>query len=187
MESIEEVYIDSAKRLRKSLPKFIVLISSALLIWIFGMVVFIPLTEGVRILDIDTSRLVNLILIFALILLIVLSFSEIKNISHACAGFVAYYIGSEREKISEQRLLRLRRSFTNLADVLLASFFFILFKPLLEQLHSALAGIVLIVLIIWAIVALVSVAMVLGNEIEEAAIKFTEALEERIKKRAKRK
>lgn len=187
MENIEEVYIDSAKRLRKSLPKFIVLISSALLIWIFGMVVFIPLTEGVRVLDIDTSRLVNLIIIFSLVLLIVLSFGEIKNISYACAGFVAYYIGSERAKITDQRLLRLRRSFMNLADVLLASFFFILFKPLLEQLHSALAGIVLIILIIWAIIALVSVAMVLGSEIEEAAIKFTEILEKRVKKKTKRK
>ena len=185
--SIEEVYLDAAKKLRTSLPKFIVFISSAILIWLFGTVVFIPLTAGIKIYEVESSRIINLILILALILLIILSFNEIRNVSDACAGFVAYYIGSEREKISKQRLLRLQRSFSNLANILLVSFFFLLFKPLLDQIHSALAGIVLIVIIIWAIVALISVAMVLGSEIEEAAIKFSKILEKRMKKKTRKK
>ncbi len=183
MENIEKIYLDAAKKLRKGLPKFIVLISSALLIWIFGITVFLPLAEGITIGEIETSRLVSLIIIIALIVLIVLSFGELRSISDACAGFVAYYIGSEREKISKERFLRLQRSFSNLANVLLASFFFIFFKPLLDKMHAAISGIVLIVLIIWAIISLVSVSMVLSNEIEEAAMRFAEVLEKRMKKR----
>ena len=141
--------------------------------------------KGIFVNNIEAPELINLIAMISIFVLVIASFREIKNVSDAIAGFVAYFVGSERENIGETRIKKLEKTFRSLAYVILISLFFMLFQHLFNQIHPALAGVILIIIVIWAIVSLISVAMVLSTEIEEAAHKFSNNLEKQIKKKKK--
>jgi hypothetical protein len=187
--NIEEVYIESAKKLRVSLPKFVILVSSVALIWLFGTALLIPVGKGIFVSNIEVSEVVNLIVVVTIFILIIASFREIKNVADALAGFVIYFVGSERDSTVLTRLKRLQKSFRNMAYVILVSLFFLLFRQLLDKIHEALAGVVWIVVVLWAIVSIISVIMAMSTEIEEAAHVFAEKIDRvrmrRLRKRKK--
>ena len=184
-QKVEDIYIASARKLRTSLPKFVIFMGAAFLIWMIGSLILIPLGAGVNIGSIEAGRVINIIVIGAIIILIVSSFKEIRDVADASAGFVTYYVGSGRTKIPSGRIEKLQKAFRSLAYVILVSLLFIIFKTILDGIHPALAGIVVILIAIWAIIAIITVVMAMSNEVEEAARAFTEDLEARIKKRKK--
>jgi len=182
---IEEIYIESTRKLRTSLPKFVIFIGASFLIWMFGTALLIPLGKEVFIYDIEASKIINLIVIIAILVLIMASFREIKSTADACAGFVIFYVSGEKTTVNNIRLEKLQGTFRSLAYVILVSLLFLMFKNLLEQVHLALSGIALVTIVIWVIVALYSVVMALSSEVEEAAKIFTERLESKLKKKRK--
>ncbi len=182
-KSTEDVYLSSASKLRASLPKFVVFLGATFLVYMFGSVLLIPLGQGVFLGGIETSKLVNFIIIIALSALILTSFREIRDVATALAGFVTYYVGNGGSKIHPTRLQKLQTTFRSFAYVILVSIFFMLFRPVLYEVHPALPGIAVIIIALWAIIALYGVVMVMGGEIEEAANSFTERLEKQIRKR----
>jgi uncharacterized protein with PQ loop repeat len=181
MVKVEEVYLESAKKLRASLPKFVIFLITAFLIWLFASILLIPLGRGIYIGDIETSKIASLITIITILVLLFGSFKEIKSVADASAGFVAYYIG--KDEIDDIRLKKLRGSFRSLAYVLLVSILFMLFKSVLEQIHPALPGIGYIVIVIWAFISLAGVVFTMSSEIEEATKTFVEEIERRPRKK----
>jgi hypothetical protein len=181
-QKVENVYLESAKKLRASLPKFFVFLGAAFLVWIFGSALLIPLGTGVFLGGVETSKIINLLVLGSLVVLIITSFREIKNVANSLAGLALYYIGgnSNNEKL---RLQKLQSTFRSFSYVILAAVFFILFRGFLLEIHPALAGIVVILLAIWAIVSLYAVVMAMSGEIEEAASSFAERIEQRVKRR----
>jgi hypothetical protein len=169
--------------MRTSFPKFVIVLGAATLVWIVGTILLIPLGRGTFINELEASEIVNLILIAAVLVLIFASFKEIRNIADACAGFVTYYAGNGHKTVVATRVRKLRGTFRSFAYVILVSLLFIMFKSLLDQVHPALAGVFIIVIAVWVIVALYSVVMAMSSEIEEAAIGFTAEIERVIKAR----
>jgi hypothetical protein len=182
-ESVEEIYLKSAHSMRTSFPKFVIFLGAATLVWIVGTLLLIPLGRGTFVNELEASQIVNLILIAAVLVLIFASFKEIRSIADACAGFVTYYVGNDRKGIAATRVRKLRGTFRSFAYVILVSLLFIMFKSLLDQVHPALAGVFVIVIAVWVIVALYSVVMAMSSEIEEAAVGFTAEIERVIKAR----
>lgn len=183
---IDEIYIDSAKKLRLALPKFVILLGTAFLIWIFGTTLLIPLGTGIMMGNIETSKIVNIIVIAAVSVLVFASFREIRNIADACAGYVTYYIGNEKGGVKKNRLEKLQRTFRGLAYVIFVSLVFLMFKSILDQIHPALAGIAVIIITIWTIVGLYGVVMTLGSEIEEATRMFVKETKKKLEKPRRR-
>lgn len=182
-ESVEELYLKSAHKLRTSLPKFVIFLGASFLIWLVGMILLIPLGQGTFVNEIEASLIINLIVIAAVLVLIFASFKEIRDVADACAGFVTYYVGNGRQAVVSTRIRKLQGTFRSLAYVILVSLLFIMFKSILDQIHPALAGVVIIVIAIWIIIALYSVVMAMSSEIEEAAAAFTLEIEKAVKKR----
>jgi hypothetical protein len=180
--SVGEVYFKSTEKLRAALPKFIIFLGTASLMWLFGVSIFLPLSEGILLGDLEASAIVNLILIVTIIILCIGSFREVRATADAIAGFVIFYVGRERSKVSELRLMKLRGVFRSLAYVMLASVVFLMFKGALGQIHPLLPGMGVILLVIWAIISLYSVGMAVGSEVEEAARIFAKDVEKRMKK-----
>ncbi len=180
---VVDVYLESARKLRASLPKSIIFLGAAMLIWLFGTNILIPLGTGVLIYDTETSKIINLIVIVSIFVMISATFREIREVADASAGFVIYFVGNGRKSVDETRLHKLRKTFRNLSYVILASIVFLIFKPILDGIHPALAGIVLVVISIWTIISLYAVVMAMSSEIEEAATSFSENLEKQIKKK----
>lgn len=183
----EDIYIESAKKLRSSLPKFVMYLSAIVLIWLFGAVLFVPLGKGVFLGDIEVSHIIDLIIIITIIILVFSSFNEIKNIGDAIAGYIAFYVSTDYHQIDSIRIKKWKKILRNLLYVILISIFFLLFKGLLEQIHVALPGIVLILLVIASVIVLFMLVMTMGAEIEEATKKFSEKFEKRFKRRMEKK
>lgn len=182
---VEHVYLDSARKLRASLPKSAIFIGAAALVWLFGTSILIPLGQGIFVYGTEASKIINLILIVAIFVMIATSFREIREVADAAAGFVTYFVGNGKKVVEETRLHRLKKTFRNFAYVILAAIVFLMFKPILDGIHPALAGIVLVLISIWSIISLYAVVMAMSSEIEEAAVHFSKNLEKEIRKKKK--
>lgn len=185
-KTVDRIYIDSAKKLRSALPKFVILLGAAFLIWMFGTTLLIPLGTGILMDNIETSKIINLIVIAAVSVLIFTSFREIRDIADSCAGYVTYYIGNEKNRIKKDRMEKLQRTFRGLAYVIFVSLVFLMFRSVLGQIHPALAGIMVIIITIWTIVSLYGMVMALGSEIEEATKVFVKETKKKLEKPRKR-
>lgn len=183
---VEKVYFDSIRKFRTCLPKFIIFLGATFLVWYFGILLLIPLGEGVFINNIEASRVINIILIATIIVLTFSSFREIRGVADSLAGFVIYYSSKNREKVDSLRIKKLRGTFRSLVYVLLVSFLFLVFRPILDVVHPALGGIVVIGISIWVIIALYCLVMAMGAEIEEASYHFIEDLKKKLNKRRKK-
>jgi len=184
--TIEDIYVNSHKKLRTSFPKTVIFLGAAFLVWIFGITLLIPLGQGVTIYDIEVSRIINLLIIFTILFFIFVTFREVRVLASAIAGFVTYYIGNHRNVVDMTRVTKLERTFKSLSYVILLSLIFLMFRPVLDGVHPALAGIFLIIIAIWAIVSLYGVVLAMSSEIEQAADSFTKSLEKSMKKRRRR-
>jgi len=176
-KTIEEIYLNSAKKLRASLPKFVIFLGIAYLIWLIGTTFFIPTSNGVFIKSIGTAKLESFIILAAVLVLIFLSFIEVRKVSDACAGLVASYITHRESKVQEIRFRQLRRSFLNIAYLIPAGVAYLIFFELLNQINPLIVQIVPVLFGIWIVIAAIFLAMVLGLEIEESARVLTERIE----------
>ncbi|MDI6798926.1 MAG: hypothetical protein QMD12_02960 [Candidatus Aenigmarchaeota archaeon] len=179
--SIEEIYISSAKKLRAGFPKFVIFLGLAYLVWLIGTTFFIPLGRGAFIGAVEASRIDSLILLGAVLALLFASFVEMKNVADACAGLVTSYIGHESE-IEEVRLKKVKRTFNITGYILPTTVSYLIFNNLIEQINPMLNTIIPIVIAIWVVIASILLALVLGSELEEAAKVFVERLK-RIRKK----
>ena len=182
----EEIYISSAKKLRESLPKFVIFLGTAFFIWLFGYILLVPLGEGIFIGNIAVTKINTLIIGAAIIVLIVSSFREIRNVADAFAGIITYYISGENKIVGRLRLIKLQGTLRSFAYVILVSLLFLMFRGVLDTIHPALSGLVLITLVIWAIFAIYMVVMALSGEAEEAAKELAKKIEKRVKRRRRR-
>ena len=172
VESSEEAYLASARKLRASLPKFVIFFGIAYLIWATVTTFFIPLAEGVFIGKVEALKLESLLVLAIILVLIGLSFAEMKNIADASAHLLTFYISSSAP--TEIRLEKLRTGLRLLLLILPFTFSYLMFKSLLQQIHPTISLLVPIGVMVWTIVAFILFAMVLGLEIEEAAKAFVE-------------
>lgn len=175
--SVEEMYLNSAKKLRASLPKFVIFLGIAYLIWLIGTTFFIPISNGVFIKAIQTVKLESFIILAAVLVLIFVSFLEIRKVSDACAGLVASYITHRKSKIEEMRFRQLRRSFLNFGYLILVGVTYLIFAGLLSQINVFIVQIVPALIGIWVVISAIFLAMVLGLEIEESARVLSERIE----------
>jgi len=173
----EEAYLASAKQLKVSLTKFITFIGIAYLIWVLVTTFFIPLAEGVFIGKIEALKLESLLTLAVIFTLIALSFVEMKNIADASANLLVFYVSSSSP--TEIRVEKLRTSLRTLFLLIPFVFFYLMFKPLFQQINPTINLLLPIGIMIWTIVALVLFAMVLGSEIEEAAKVFVEKIKKK--------
>jgi formate hydrogenlyase subunit 4 len=181
----EDVYLESAKKLRSSLPKFVVYISTITLIWIFSTTLFIPMGTGIKLGDIEVNQIIDLIILITFLVLILASFNEIKNVADAIAGYISFYVSTDYHQIDKLRIMKWKKILRTLFYIILVSVFFLFFRGLLEQIHPAAPGIVIILIVIASVIVLFMLVMAMGAEIEEATKKFVDRFE-KISKRAKK-
>jgi hypothetical protein len=170
----EEAYLASAKQLKISLPKFVIFLGIAYLIWVLVTTFFIPLAEGVFIGRVEALKLESLLTLAVIFTLIALSFIEMKNIADASANLLVFYMSGYSP--TGIRVEKLRTSLRTLFLLVPFIFSYLMFKPLFQQINPTINLLLPIGVMIWTIVALVLFTMVLGLEIEEAAKTFVEKI-----------
>lgn len=186
MKTVEEMYLDSAKKLRTSLPKFVIFIGMAYLIWLIGTNFIMPLSAGNFIGAIEAVRLDSITILAAVLLLIIGSFIEIRNVGDAIAGIVVSYVLPRNSNVEDVRLRQFKRCFRSIGYIVPFTISFLIFNELLGQIDPMLNTIIPVIIAIWTVIAAVLLAMVMGLEIEESARIFAEKIEKELRKKAKK-
>lgn len=175
-----EAYIDATRELRDSAPKIGISIGIAVLIWVVGNYVFIPISQGLFIQTFAVTQLISLVVLIALAVLVVGVFKEVRDISDAGAALVAYQAGRVGS-VTPKELGNYRIAFRGLLYVLVVAAAFLLFAQQLNLIHPALAAIALLAIAVWAVLTLYRSGRALSRTVERYAKEWAGRLEERIK------
>jgi uncharacterized membrane protein len=175
----KEVYAKGVLEIRDSAPKIGINIVIAVLIWLIGNYVFIPISNGYFVQAWAVTRLINVIVLVALAVLLFKILKELHDLADAAAGMVAYEVGSRKGEVTKDELNNYKTAFRGILYVFVAAAAFILLGTQLSMLHPALAAIVLIIIVVWAIVTLFRVGNALSDTVHEYAHEWAKKLEER--------
>jgi hypothetical protein len=179
MVTREEIYTESRREIADSLPKIIVEIVIAFLIWLFAVYIFIPLagtlSEPTFLGLIGLQPLISAIVIIALIIVFLAILKEIIDVTNAVAGYAT--LAFSKGEVSEEKLERYQTGFRLIGYVLLAVIAYLFFLPLIAGVLGVLAGVVLVLLVIWAIIVLFQAGRIFSVEIEQKAVDFSKRVE----------
>lgn len=175
-----EAYINALRELRDSAPKVGINVGIAMLIWLVGNYVFIPISEGLFIQTFAVTQLISLVVLVTLAVLVVGVFKEVRDISDAGAALVAYQAGRVGS-VTPEELKNYRIAFSGLLYVLVVAAAFLLFAQQLNLIHPALAAIALLAIVVWAVLTLYRSGRALSRTVERYAKEWAGRLDEKIK------
>ena len=141
-------------------PKTLHNLSSAFLIWLFGNLVFIPLSSS---LNWQTKTLCSLIFFVAFSLLVVKALPGLRKLIEAFSVFPARKYSLKRGLSYENSLLLVRYVFYIISTVI----FYLLYFPFLVNFHPSISGIVLIIVLIWILFLALRILLVMTHRIIE--------------------
>ncbi len=173
-----EVYTDSTKVIREAGPKLVLHVGVAVLIWLFGNLVFIPISAGLFVREYAVTQIISLVTLVALAGLIAAVLYEARRMTDAAAGILAYEVG-RRGEVSSEEVSHYRTALRGLLYVVIVALAFLFFSANLSTIHPALAGVALIVVVIWAFFTLWRVGRALSAEISRYAEEWAKRLEKR--------
>jgi hypothetical protein len=130
---------------REHLPNTLLNSFIALLIWLFGVLVFLPLAYSIS--PRGLPLICSLIILTGFSIFIFRTFDDLRPLLDSTSGFLAYiYIRKRKAKVSGERLKTVGR---HASYVITAIILYLLYSPLLLAIQPALNGLVLIPVILW--------------------------------------
>jgi len=131
---------------------------AALLIWLFGILVFIPLASS---LNWQTRILCSLMFFTAFTILVLRVLPSLKKLIDAFSIFPARKYGVKRGLSHKHSLVLFR----HLLYIIFAVILYLLYFPFLANFHPAISGIVLILLLIWIFFLTLGIISILSQKI----------------------
>jgi len=178
-----QAYTESAKALKEVGAKTALSIVAAILIYIFGVMLFMPIAQDLTqdIFGYPVSRIVSLIIVVALAVIIFGVFLNIRRLTDALAGVMSYHAGKASDEKSVENYGNYKKAMSGILYVIVVVLAYLLFVEFLADIHVAIPAVLLILIVIWSIFALwgstQAVAAIIG--------KYTSQLADEIEKRTK--
>ncbi|WP_421908668.1 hypothetical protein [Methanolacinia petrolearia] len=180
VEKAIDVMTGARETVTEKFPKVLVKFAIAFLIWLFAVYIFLPLSgylsDPTFLGLIGLDKLIAAIVMIALLIILLAVLKDIKAITDAIASYAAVAI-LRKGTIDEKNLKKYQYGFRGLAYVLVAVIAYLFFLPFITSIFNVLAGIVLIVIIMWAIVVLLRVGEVFSDDIERKTSDFLKEIE----------
>ena len=179
-----EMYVESAKALRQVGARVVLSVGAAILIWLFGHMVFIPIAKGMEqvFLGYPVHSIISFILVIVLAIIIFTVFIDVRKLTGGIAGVVAYEFGKASGEVSIESFRHYRIALDGILYVVIVSLTYLLFAQYLGEIHAAIPAIVLILIVIWSVFALWRSCKAIAAEIGRYTTKWAEELEKRAKK-----
>ncbi|MDP7081451.1 MAG: hypothetical protein QF415_16260 [Candidatus Undinarchaeales archaeon] len=147
-----------------SIPKLVVNLGTAYLIYLFGMNAFIPLADslGLTIGGLAVSQVTSVVVLCAMALLVYRSLSELRDIAEALAKFLAVQVGEDvtDEEVEDYRTAI--RGLITVGAIVIALYFFL---GMLRGINVVVAGVVYIIAVLYCIMLLLRTGSALEREI----------------------
>ncbi len=179
-----DMYLESAKALRQVGVRVILSVGAAILVWIFGTIIFLPIARGMteQFLGYPIDAIVSFVILIALAIIIFAVFWDIRRLTSAGAGILAFHFGKAGGEMNVESYKNYRSALDGVMYVVIMVLAFLLFANFLGEIHPAIPAILLILIVIWAIFALWKSMSAVAAEISRRTTKLADALEERAKK-----
>lgn len=180
-----EAYADSAKAVREVGARVLLSIVAAILIWIFGEMIFIPIAKSMTdtiFLGYPVNAIVSFIIVAVLAIIIFSVFIDIRRLTNAMAGVIAYEVGKASGEVNIESLRHYRTALDGIIYVIVVTLAYLLFADYLAQIHPAIPAIVLILIVIWSIFALWRSTRAIAAELGRHTAKLSDELDKRSKK-----
>jgi len=130
---------------REHLPSTVINLSTAVLIWLFGVLVFLP--AAYRIVPRELPLACGLILLVGFSIFVFKAFGGLRLLLESTPDVLAYeYIRRRKAKIPVERLTTVVRC---IIYVVAALILYALYSPFLVAIHPSLSGLVLVTIVLW--------------------------------------
>jgi hypothetical protein len=164
----EEETISPRTAVTNSLPGIILDVAAAFLIWLFGRLVFLPISEGIDVFGYPLTEILNFIVLVSLIIIVLKIMVDVRVFIGGLTGWIAEKIGTEYE-VTDDEINNLKKALVGIFEVVAIAFIYMLLADYMAGIHPALSGIVLIVFVIWAIFRLWGAVQAVSSEIRRYA------------------
>ena len=151
-----ETYIESAKAVREVATRVVLSIGVAILIWIFGTTIFLPIAKGMtqQFLGYPVHSIISFVIVIAMAIFIFTVFIDIRRLTGALAGLMAYHVGKAGGEVDIENYKNYRNALDGILYIVVVSLAYLLFANYLAEIHPAIPAVLLILIVIWAIFAL---------------------------------
>jgi len=172
-EEYEKIRIESREAIAANLPRIVLDVSAAILIWLFARLIFIPIAEGIYFLGYPLPQILNFIVIVALAIIVLRILTDVRRLIDGVAGYAACEIGAPYD-VSKEEVQHYRTALVGIFDIIVASLGYLLFVDFLVRIHPGLAGFVLLVLVVWAIFRIWRVVQAISSEIRRYTAQWSQ-------------
>lgn len=171
----EQIRIESQREIKDSFPKLVVYSSIAIIIYLFSKMVFVPLGKNLSVAGISTSSIISVIAIITILILLYSIIREIRDICNAIGGLLALNLG--RDGASDEEVGHYQKAVKGFVYVFVVVIVFMFIGSLLIEISQGAAGLLLILIFIWAVITLYSAGMAMSAEIEATANELAQKME----------
>lgn len=165
---VENPVMNAKNELVDSLPKVLIYSVTAFVIWLFTKAVFVPLGDIRFYGSITAAKVIVAISTVTILLIIMKVMKEMKDIVEAISALLALSINP---KAAPTEYEIYQKALKSLVYVIVVAVAFLFFGSLMNEIHPAISGIILVVVFIWAVGTLYSAGMMISEKIEAKAKK----------------
>jgi hypothetical protein len=174
-----KMYLESAKAVREVGARVVLSVGAAMLIWLFGKLLFIPLAQGMEqiFLGYPVDAIVSFIFVAALAIIIFGVFVDVRRLTSGLGGVLAYQFGKASGEVNIESYKHYRTALDGVIYVFVVVLTYLLFADYLAQIHAAIPAVLLILIVLWSIFALWRSARAIAAEIGKYTRKMADEIE----------
>ena len=172
-EFYERTRRESREAIAATLPKIVLDVSAAILIWLFGRLVFVPIAEGIYFFGYPLPQILDFIIIVALAIIVLRIIVDVRRIIDGLAGYAACEVSAPYE-VSSEEVKHFKTALRGIVTIITVSLIYLLFVDFLSRIHPGLSGVVLLAIVIWAIFQIYRVVKAVSAEIHRYTTKWAE-------------
>ena len=161
----EKVSKESKESLMGALPSITVGVIAAILLWLFGNLIFIPIAEGIEWFGYPLPQILTFIILIALAVFVLKILVDVRKAIDALAGLAAVEIGAPAD-VTPTEVEHYTTAMRGLFYIIIVSLAFLLFSDYVARIHPALSGVILVAIVVWAIFEIWRAVKAISQEIK---------------------
>lgn len=160
----EKVGKESREALIGALPSITVGVIAAILLWLFGNLIFIPIAEGIEWFGYPLPQILTFVILVALAIFVLRILVDVRKAVDGLAGLAACEIGAPSD-VTPTEVDHYKTALRGILYIIIVSLAFLLFSDYLARIHPALSGVVLLAIVVWAILQIWRAVKAISEEI----------------------
>lgn len=177
MNNRHEVMDEGKVKLRTSVPKLLIHLFIAGLIWVFGQAI-VSVAQPIFLFGLSLGPIISAVIVVALVFVLIRVAFELRDTADGLAAIAA--VAATRSSSGEVHVENYRGGFRALVYILYGAVIYLFFYGFLVTINPALAGVALLLLVIWAVVLLFQVGTGFSKAIEDWSNRAVERAGDRL-------